>query len=622
MTTVSPRSVVESWNVLGVIPLGYTGLGRYLRFSRSSITPAGSKTLPLNKPFPGGATFGALRQSLGSASSAKTIFADLEITLHRVSQPTDEGITDDEVVAILDSDFLSGRTCTIYTTTDGVTFTLAYTGTVIHRSGRITREAVSFRIGDRIKNDDRKICRTKHGDASDTWTGQVKPVVIGDWSGPVASFLVEAPVIFYDTPAADIGCQLGQAGDLGFADVGNLARWYDSGGGFKGHVQHDFLVGAHDLSTGVLRITGTNAADWGDSLYSYTVIGDPDAPTVSEFQYVYWQNGDVIRLEYPRGIRGWTITGATTVAETGASEAVTNPVDVAYTLIRDTVIGLGVDAADIDVASFYSVRGLLAEYKPYVRRWIHDDALTVLDVIESLGLNFNFRLWIDSGTYKLAWLGFRQSLLLAADVQIYANRNVHRFELSSDPESESCEAIRVNYRHDPRTNETTRKVDLGDVESTADELVRTIDSDWAYEDGGASAILRFAADTTLAAIVRLRLDCDLATQDETLGLGDYVKVLTGPGDPGQELEGIYQAVEIERDLQNHNLALVLASVSKSAFFGVWADEPGEDCPAEFGGGTVPADESAATVAQQKKLSFWATDGATESSEGNDLKVWR
>lgn len=584
-------------------------IGPALKFARTATTLVGSTDAP-NGHYFGGAEFGTLKRDFGRTTSADILKTEINISLAR-NTDGQQGIGPDNVRLIFDANMLTDARLVLWESVDG-TRTQIFEGYISRGDVEITRDEVTIVARDRMANEDVPLCRIKLDESvSDTWRGDVLPVVFGDWSHSLYDDWIECPVTNDDNTGGDIAVRVSAVGNYGIEQNPRSFTWWDSGGAHKANYQTAvFAVGIDVPALAVASAADTYLPEWGAALAVAGIIDSWTDDNENEYSLKYWVDGDVIRARGLRGQLGWNVDSASAVSV--AASCVKNPVDIIYTLLRDTSIGMSVSAAAIDLPSFWECRGYLAAFNVVARAWIHDAERTVIDVIGSLCLEFNLKLWTDEdGLYHLTWIGFRMRANLSPDTIITA-RNILSWSLKSDADREAFDALRLSYCDRPGEG-PTRVYDSGDYDDTPRDKSFELQSEWIYESNGADYFGAIWPVNHRGDLMRLTITVD-PTGAQVATMGGYVRVIN------DVLDAVYQVVSIEKNLSDGTAKLGLSAMGLTARAGLWSDDVGEAAPTYAGGGIVPANWTAATADQREKMSFWADDDGL-MPDGSDGKVW-
>ena len=184
-----------------------------------------------------------------------------------------------------------------------------------------------------------------------------------------------------------------------------------------------------------------------------------------------WEQYHIAYLKQPFGF---------TVFGTGPDAATAkHPVAIILLLLKDSQIGLGIgtDAAGehIDADSFTAVT-LSLGVTVVARRWI-DTSMSVLDVIAEICYEYNLKLIVEAGIYKLIYVNWTTT---PPPVTIQAGQ-IKSFRLRSDVDRMTMGKLQIGYRFNPVENRyfKTYTADSGWDSGAAPTLIR---SKWIYEE--------------------------------------------------------------------------------------------------------------------------------------------
>ncbi len=489
-----------------------------------------------------------------------------------------DALGDLDIAAIRAADYFVGRRVRLYLVESarGVPSadTLAHVGMIERGDVEIGPWAVTLSPRDRVERDDRRIPALAYGDDAKIdprWSGRAVPVLFGDFGAEQSDYWIEAACVDRQPFAIDrpLRARLCRPGRYGIAGFGARATWTDSSGkprrdetGYR-----DFEIRVIDVAAGTFELVG------------------------SEFERmeVRFEPGDEIRVARPRGERD------------ADGRLIESPVDAIRHLLTDTVNGLGLDAAEIDDASFASVRAWTDAWGLRCRALI-DAETTVMDVIGRIGADFGLCLFVRRGLYTLVPAGGGDG---AATITLDDTSLIDVREWN-DPRRLGGEALALRYRRRPDDGRFTRRVASG----VAAPVTR--ESDWIFDDESARAWLD-DREARFASLRTVRARCDFSLLGARLG--DAVAVSGSLG------EGVFQVAAIGVDFDPPvGVELDLVARGEAPDAGVWSADPGEAVPAAFGGGVMPADFAGAPAAQRGSLSWWA-DAGDANPDGEPLKVW-
>lgn len=579
-----------------------------LQFARAATVLSGSVDAP-NGHYFGGAIFGTFTRDLGSTTQPGVITPEMKITIHRNIE-NQAGATPDVVAQIIAAKLYDRATIRVWRSFDDSTQTLIFVGYIGRGDVEITRDAVTIQARDRVRNDDRVITGdTMPETSSDTWRGKPIPLLIGDWSDIQSDYMIESPVLYPENNGAAIRCNLSLSGEFGVEQLPTFAHWYASGANLKGDFDQPPLAcsAASALFPSRFDVDDSFLVVWGDTLNSAGIVDDWTAPVGTEGDWLYFRDGDTMRIKGAKGIRGRRIDSSSAVTE---NVFVEHPVDVIFSLMRDSQIGLDIAETAIDIASFWSAKsrlGTSAKCRAYVR----DTDKPIIDLIARLAMESNMKLVVEAATYYIVWIGYRDGLMTQTTNTIYG-RQVLDWNMSGESSRETFEAVRVEYRFDPSKNETRLHRDIGPFDDTPTDRSYTLTSDWFYEGTTISTIVGIWGVNHVADLMRARVTCDFSTTGYSLG--DYVRVIH------DDLNGYWQIVRIDDNLTGANVVMELLAFEQGGNLGWWVDDVDEALPDFLGGGDVPANWAAATTAQKERLSFWYADDGLDPN-GDDGREW-
>jgi len=248
-----------------------------------------------------------------------------------------------------------------------------------------------------------------------------------------------------------------------------------------------------------------------------------------------WGDNDRAMLKYPQGLNIWTGDGP----PAGGPDPAVHPVDIILLLLRDTKMGASVDVENIDEDSFVSVKDSLGD-DVRARRWVNPTAgenFSVLDLIATICNEFQLKLVVEGGKYKLIYLNWTDDP--APDLEIQGGEIDH-WTLKGDKDIETNEALTINYCFDPAIREYTKTFYSMSYFDAGTEP-KVFYSNWIYQPADVSSVGSRYAALYAGTIQNLRLWGDFST----LGfeLGDRLVV----NDPDAPITTSYQVQGYVRD---------------------------------------------------------------------------
>lgn len=258
-----------------------------------------------------------------------------------------------------------------------------------------------------------------------------------------------------------------------------------------------------------------------------------------------WQTGQTAMLRAPRGFPEY--------GEGADGDTATHPVDIIYLLLRDTQIGLSVAAVDIDyLVSFAAVKAAMGDVT--ARNYYTQDR-TVLQVISELCEEFQLKIVVESGLYKLILLNWTTT---PAPADTIVGGQIEAWRFSSDHDQRSMTDFNVKYKLNPANGIFTLTYTSAPVWESGMEP-RTFESHWIYEPATMGLVGGRMIGLYGGIIRNLTLECDFSCED--FSLGDRVTVATDPDDEDSDVSGIYQITGYVKDFVTASFRLDLISTS-------------------------------------------------------------
>ncbi len=544
---------------------------------------------------------------LGRRTDGNIVFPTM-----RLSAPRDAtgqgGIDSDAVDDIRSYGYLAGFDCYFYRVSAADPLPTAsnrfFVGRIARGGCTITREKVDLNITDRLSFDDAPVLKENFEDdarVQSEWRGKKIPLIFGEWRESADEYQVDVPVNQTDNSGErDFISIICANSDTGIENDNSAWRWFQSGGAVKARWvdNFDFLnkTGAffHQNEYEAWR---SSQVDWGAD----APLGSTDYDPAKSDTFA-WQDGDTLKMKSCRGLR---IHGGTTAAK--------NPVDVIVLILRDSVFGLNIAAADIDAADALAKT---TAFKYYCRSYVKDE-VNAFDLISRICYEFGLKVIVVGGRYKAVLLDWDAPDTANATVIQYGQ--ILKWTDSGDKNKEGFDGIEIEYRKMP-DGEMTRSLKYEDIAIKSGAGVHKMSSEWIYDEATAltrAGIFQFLHGGSIQTVTfNLDFSC--------LGIELTETILAPLEENGRP--SYYYVTRLEVDNVRPIITVDGLNINTVGPLGVWADEIGTSIPENYGGAAddtdlVPSTFALAGEVATEYLSYWTDDTGEDNPDGEPSKIW-